>query len=190
MVEESFELKHKIVSRLAEKKKFASAKNGIARLLMLISGLILLTLLKISILFSSKAVEIPIAFWASMLILLGSIFTMHKAKHFIFEGELSIANELVRLTIVLNVAVVVGLILSLLTWSKDFRGLHHFTISGMIIFASFYIINVAISSLILFSVYKKLRAYTIHSMQMDSFNSSYIFQIFLLAFLCLFGMLL
>jgi hypothetical protein len=190
MVEKSFELKHKILSRLAEKKKFASAKNGIAWLLMLISGLILLTLFKISILFSSKTVEIPIAFWACILVLGGSIFSLQKAKHFILEGDLSVAKELIRLTILLNVTVVVGLILSLLTWSKDFRDLHHFTISGFIIFASVYLINVAIASLILFSVFKKLKAYEIHSMQMDSFNSAYIFQVFLFAFLCLFGMLL
>ncbi len=190
MVEESFELKHKIISRLAEKKKFASAKNGIARLLMLISSLILLTLLKISILFSSKSVEIPIAYWSSILLLSCSLFTMHRAKYFILEGDLSVAKELVRLTVLLNATVVVGLILSLLTWSKVFHDLHHFTTSGIIIFASVYLINIIIASFVLFSIYKKLKAYEIHSMEMHSFNSAYIFQIFLLAFLCLFGMLL
>jgi hypothetical protein len=189
-VEKSLALKHKIISRLEEKKKFASAKNGIAWLLMVISGLILLTLFKISILFSSKSVQIPIAFWVSILVLSGSMFAMYKAKHFILEGDLTIAKELVRLTILLNVAVVLGLILSLLTWSKNFHDLHHFTTSGIIIFVAVYLINIAIASFVLFSIYKKLKAYEIHSMQMHSFNSAYIFQIFLFAFLCLFGMLL
>lgn len=172
--------------RLEEKRKFSKARNGASWLLMFASALVMLTLLRVSVLFSSTPLALPVLFWVAILLSLGAIYSLIKAYEFIKESELVLAAQLVQLTLVVTVFSLFMVIIGMSEWSAELKNLPRIASGGLLIFLSFYILNVVIGLFSLHTVYRKLKTCEIHSMNMSSFHKTLTFFIFLIASLSVF----
>jgi hypothetical protein len=176
--------------RLEEKRKISKARRGASWLLMFASGLVMLTLLRVSVLFSSVPLVLPVLFWVFILVSLGAVYSLTKAYHFIKESELVVAAQLVQLALVVTVFSVFMLIVGISEWFAELKSLPRMVSGGLLVFLSFYILNVIIGSFSLHAVYRKLKNYEIHSMNMSSFHKIFSFFVFLVITFLIFSITL
>jgi hypothetical protein len=172
--------------RVQEKRRLLNARRGASWLLMFASGLVMLTFLRVSILSLSAPLTLPALFWAAIPLGLGTVFSLAKAYTFIKESELLVAAQLVQLALVVTVFSLFILIVGISEWIADLKSLPRMASAGLLLFLSFYVINVMISLFHLRADFKKLKNYEIHSMNISSFQNTFAFAIFLVAALAVF----
>jgi hypothetical protein len=123
----------------------------------------------------------------AILISLGAVYSLTKAYHFIKESELVVAAQFVQLALVVTVFSVFMLIIGISEWFAELKNLPRMASGGVLVFLSFYILNVAIGLFSLHAVYRKLKTCEIHSMNMSSFHKTFAFVIFLVVTLIIFS---
>jgi uncharacterized membrane protein len=172
--------------RLEEKRRFLNARKGASWLLLFVSGLIMFTLLRVSFLFSTDAIVLPAIFWVIVLVNAVAIYSLWKAHQYIKESELAVAAQLVQLSLVIGTFSLLLMIAGISEWLVELKNLPRMASGGLLVFLLFYMLNVIMSLFNLHSVYRKLKTYEIHSMNISSFQKAFSFSIFLVVSLIVF----
>jgi len=176
---EAIHYRQQIRNRLAEKRKFSSARTGIVWLLMVASGLVMLTLLRISILFADRPLTVPTTFIAIVPVLGAALFALRKTKVYTKENELALASAFASLALAIVAFSLLLLIAGTYEWYVELKHLPRFTAAGFIVFLAFYLVNAIIALFNLLSVYKNIKTFQVHSMNMDSLNKTFLYWTFL-----------
>jgi hypothetical protein len=179
-MEEVINWRKQIKNRLEEKKKSANARKGALWLFMVVSGLVMLTLLRVSFLFANKPITVPPEFISVVAVLASALFVLWKGRRYIKDSALNSAVKMVQIALMIIAFSLILLIIGTSQWLVELKSFHGFSAGGQLVFLIFYSGNMVVGIFNLFSVYKKLKACEIHSMNMENFNKSFLFWAFLL----------
>ncbi|NOT73459.1 MAG: hypothetical protein HOP08_00935 [Cyclobacteriaceae bacterium] len=179
-----------INSRLDEKRRFARARMGVSWLLIISSALVMITLLKMVIVFSARAVTMPSVYYLVVLLNAAIVYSLWRAKQFIITSELPIAMRLIQLALVMGIFWLMIIITGSLQWFSDGSSHNRIEPNAPIVFLFFYLVNAIIGLVQLASVYQKLKVYEIHSMNNARFTQTFTFWIFLLVGFSVFVLIL
>lgn len=183
------DIRKQIQLRLEEKRKLSKAQNGAFILSLVVSGLIMLTFLRVSFLFNDKSISLPVAFIASLVLLGILVWVMSKAKLSLRQDELDTATQYVKVALVISVTLTLMLVLGVSVLVDELKTLHRFSFGAFIVFLAFYTLNLLFTIAGFVSVLRKLSAFEIHSQNMSEINRLYIVSMFLFSSLSVFILL-
>lgn len=182
-------LRKQIQLRLEEKRKVSSARKGYFNLLLVASGLIMLTFIRVSFLYNTQSIFIPVAFMASIGLLGLLVAVVWKAKSFISHDELKLGAVYLRSAIIIISMLVLMLVSGGFEMMDELRSLPRFSFGAILIFLSFYTFNLLFALGAMIVALKKLSNYEIHAMSLTSISRLFVLSIFLLLTLTAFILL-
>lgn len=182
-------LRKQIQVRLEEKRKLSSARKSYFLLLLIANGLIMLTLLSVMFLYNPQSIFIPVGFMASIALLALLIVVVWKAKYYVREDDLQTVKVYIKVALVIVVLHVLMLIFGVYKMLGELEAIHRFNFGALIIFLSYYALNILFTAGALFSVLKKLEHYEIHSRNGVDINRLFVLSTFLFITLTLFVLL-
>ena len=164
-----------IKNRLEEKRRQSRAKDGIAWMLMTVSGLIMFTLIWLSLFHAGRHFDRPVPFVMIVPVQGIALYTLWKARAHILRSELRAATICLLLTIVIATLSLVMLANGTYQWSGVLRHLPRLSSGNFVLFFVFYATNLLVALAYLVLLYRMIRHFELHSRNMDRFNRTLVY---------------
>jgi|GEM_PF-2892513 len=190
MNNETFDFRKTIQLRLAEKKKFISARKWMVGLLFATSGFIMFVLLRVALLTETRSITVPKTFWAVLMSIGILNILFQRIKSLVLNNEIERTTRLVKLSTLLSGLSIGAVIYGIKSVWGDFHSFQYVVVKSFTVFLSFYVLNLVIGLILLLMINRKLSAFKIHSWNMDFFNMTHFFWLFLFSSLFIFTLLI